>query len=390
MNRNELKKLKKKSKSQLLELLIQEKKKKKKPAPIRKVIPKGPQISTIIQRPVPAPRTKKSKISTIIQRPVPTPRTKKPKISTKKSYILDEPIPEKEIPKGQKILQPSIINNIKNVVKWGKKQVENWGDWLMKGVKWGKKQVENLGENLGNWFMNLKAPEPEETEDDEVFKTAPEETAPEETEDDEVFKTAPEETEADETKAPKITQLAQALQDYTKSYEISIINNKDPLLQLQNTRIALESHISSLLTSMNGLKFLEALKVTLSKISDGETISDTVYFFSTPQTIINNIEIKASLEATQEKILNKIAIWISEGSGWTIESVDNHYLNVVTFQPLTGSSYIKLPQELRNSKKGLINLQNEDNECFRWCHIRHLNPQKKKSTNNKKRRWRIY
>ena len=163
--------------------------KKKKPATIRKVIPKGPQISTIIkkpvaaprtkkskistiiQRPVPAPRTKKSKISTIIQRPVPTPRTKKPKISTKKSYILDEPIPEKEIPKGQKILQPSIINNIKNVVKWGKKQVENWGDWLMKGVKWGKKQVENLGENLGEWFMNLEAPQDDETEfpqDDET------------------------------------------------------------------------------------------------------------------------------------------------------------------------------------------------------------------------------
>ena len=84
--------------------------------------------------------------------------------------------------------------------------------------------------------------------------------------------------EADETKAPEITQLDQALQGYTKSYEISIKNNKDPLLQLQNTRIALESHISSLLTSMNGLKFLEALKVTLSKISDGETISDYCLF----------------------------------------------------------------------------------------------------------------
>ena len=43
---------------------------------------------------------------------------------------------------------------------------------------------------------------------------------------------------------------------------------------------------------------------------------------------------------------------------------------------MKGSSYIKLPQELRNSAKGLINIKNEDNECFRWCHIRHLNPQK--------------
>ena len=29
------------------------------------------------------------------------------------------------------------------------------------------------------------------------------------------------------------------------------------------------------------------------------------------------------------------------------------------------------------TKKGLINLKNNDNECFRWCHIRLLNPQDK-------------
>ena len=44
---------------------------------------------------------------------------------------------------------------------------------------------------------------------------------------------------------------------------------------------------------------------------------------------------------------------------------------------MNGASYIKLPTELRNSAKGLINIKNDDNECFRWCHIRHLNPQAK-------------
>ena len=44
---------------------------------------------------------------------------------------------------------------------------------------------------------------------------------------------------------------------------------------------------------------------------------------------------------------------------------------------MRGSSYIKLPHELRNSSKSLINIKNSDNECFRWCHIRHLNPQDK-------------
>ena len=72
-----------------------------------------------------------------------------------------------------------------------------------------------------------------------------------------------------------------------------------------------------------------------------------------------------------------ISQWISEGSGWTIQSVDNHYINIVKYQPMKGSSYMKLPQELQHSSKGLINMKNDHNKCFRWCHIRHLNPQNK-------------
>lgn len=72
-----------------------------------------------------------------------------------------------------------------------------------------------------------------------------------------------------------------------------------------------------------------------------------------------------------------MAVWLSEGSGWTISSIDNHYINVVAYDSIKGSSYTPLPKELQNSAKGLINLQNKDNACFRWCHIRHLNPQEK-------------
>ena len=75
---------------------------------------------------------------------------------------------------------------------------------------------------------------------------------------------------------------------------------------------------------------------------------------------------------------------ISEGSGWTIESVENHYLNIVKYEPMKGSSYIQLPEELRNSAKGLINLKNDDTECFRWCHIRHFNHQNKNPQRIKK------
>ena len=36
------------------------------------------------------------------------------------------------------------------------------------------------------------------------------------------------------------------------------------------------------------------------------------------------------------------------------------------------SSYIKLLAKLSNSKKGLINIKNNDQKCFIWCHIRHI------------------
>ena len=171
------------------------------------------------------------------------------------------------------------------------------------------------------------------------------------------------------TPRTKIEQTEKALKGYTKSFEINIKNNKDPLVQLNNTRKAVANHIENILISMKGLKFVETLKVTFTKMSNGEIVYKTAYFNSPAQTIINNTEIDKSLEVSKQGILNKIAVWISEGSGWTVESVENHYLNVVKYEPMKGSSYIKLPHELRNSAKGLINIKNEDNECFRWCHI---------------------
>ena len=162
----------------------------------------------------------------------------------------------------------------------------------------------------------------------------------------------------------KTEETDRAMKGYTSSYKINIKHSTDPLLQLQNTRIALGHHISKALSAMKGLKFIETLKLTFSKAQDDGLLYKTAYFNSKPQTIINNISISESLQLTKQQILNFVAQWISEGSGWTIQSVDNHYINLVKYEPLKGSSYIQLPSELRNSAKGLINLKNVDNECF--------------------------
>ena len=56
--------------------------------------------------------------------------------------------------------------------------------------------------------------------------------------------------------------------------------------------------------------------------------------------------------------------WINEGSAWKIESTNGECINIAIYNPLSGSTYIELPDELKNSMKGLINIKNDDNKCF--------------------------
>ena len=52
-----------------------------------------------------------------------------------------------------------------------------------------------------------------------------------------------------------------------------------------------------------------------------------------------------------------IDAWINEGSGWIVESIESQYINISTYRPLSGSSCINLPIELRNPRKGLITIK---------------------------------
>ena len=98
-----------------------------------------------------------------------------------------------------------------------------------------------------------------------------------------------------------------------------------------------------------------ATKLHTESESKIHPIYKKTYFNSKPKIIINDTDLEESLLKSNEEILNKIDVWISEGSGWTIESVDQHFINIAKYKPLKGSSYVKLPKELQHHSKGLIN-----------------------------------
>ena len=180
---------------------------------------------------------------------------------------------------------------------------------------------------------------------------------------------------------PKIKELNRALKGHAKSYEIELQDNLNPLTHFTMTRPLTESHLEDPLKTMKGFKFIETLEVTFEKDTvDSKTgkcvsIYKTAFFNGKAKIVTKVDDIEPELNMSRQEILNVIDKWVSESLGWVIDRIDSYYINVTLYIPLNGSSYIELPTELRNSKKGLINMKNEDEECFRWCHIRHLNPQ---------------
>ena len=79
------------------------------------------------------------------------------------------------------------------------------------------------------------------------------------------------------------------------------------------------------------------------------------------------------LDQSFQEIIYRLNNWISNGSEWIIEEIFSQYLNISSYLPLSGSTYIKLPVELQHPVKIFIYIQNDDNKCFLWCHVRHLN-----------------
>ena len=111
---------------------------------------------------------------------------------------------------------------------------------------------------------------------------------------------------------------------------------------------------SDLLNETKGFKCQITLNVILKKYKSTEIEFAPVYLNSTTKKVINH---KFGLGKSFQEILYRIDNWINERSGWIVELIESQYISISTCRPLSGSSYIKLPAELKSSKKGLINIK---------------------------------
>ena len=146
------------------------------------------------------------------------------------------------------------------------------------------------------------------------------------------------------------------------SYKVEIVGKQDTIVQLEASKLSIKNLFSDLLNETKGFKYQITVEVFLKKYKhNGEIEFRPVYFNSVTKTVTNHI---FKLENSFEEILYMIDVWINDGSGWISELIESQYINISTYRPLLGSSYMDLPVELRNPRKGLINIKNKDKKCF--------------------------
>ena len=159
-----------------------------------------------------------------------------------------------------------------------------------------------------------------------------------------------------------VIKTDQAFKGYAMSYKVEIIEKKDPIVQLEASKLSIKNLFSDLLNETKGFKYQITLKTLLKKYKyDREIKFELFYFNSVTKTVTNH---RFKLENNFQEILYMIDVCINNGSGWIIESIKSQYINISTSRPLSGGSYMNLPVELRSPRRGLMNIKNKDKKCF--------------------------
>ena len=174
----------------------------------------------------------------------------------------------------------------------------------------------------------------------------------------------------------KITKREHTFKGYASTYTVEILNSFNPELQPKNTESAIKSKLIELSNQLGGFKFVATLVLVFKKTENKDkTKYENFYSSSKAELIINESDIYNAFKSIYTTIIANIKKSLGKGSGWIIDSVIDHTSSMSRYNSSDGSSYIKLHKELDHPRTGLINIQNtDDNECFKRCLVRHLNP----------------
>ena len=107
-------------------------------------------------------------------------------------------------------------------------------------------------------------------------------------------------------------------------------------------------------------------------IGTGEETTRTVPFPSKCGIVLVATDLGEFYNTAKEEILENMVKYSNGGLNWKVSNILKMDINMINYNALSAGSYIPLDKKLVD-KKAIINIQNEDNECFKWCVTRALN-----------------
>ena len=109
-----------------------------------------------------------------------------------------------------------------------------------------------------------------------------------------------------------------------------------------------------------------------TNLQTGETVTTESAFRSVTEIILEATNIDELYKKSTDQILESFDTFQNNGSGWVFKSIVSLEIHTVKYKPMGGSSYIPLPEYLAK-KQALINLKNDDQQCFKWAVTRAMN-----------------
>ena len=110
----------------------------------------------------------------------------------------------------------------------------------------------------------------------------------------------------------------------------------------------------------------------------GEGLAKEAAFHCKTEVNLESTDSNELFSKKKETALESLAKFQRQGSNWRFHSLLSLELHTAKYVQLGGSSYIS-PSKFLAAKKAIINLKNEDDDCFKWAITRALNAVEKTS-----------
>ena len=172
--------------------------------------------------------------------------------------------------------------------------------------------------------------------------------------------------------------VSNAIRNNTSKWVIDGTNFKDPKVFLNVTSQAVIGLIKSIDSVGKKVNTVLVCKMVRSDPTTGKKTFTIAHFRSKTHNIVGEGNFADEYVVMKSKMLESLAEFQMRGSGWQLHSVEKLEIFITKYTPLSGRSHKPLPKSIQN-KKAVINMNNDDNQCFKWAITRALNPVDKHS-----------